>query len=141
MKTQREPLSVKEIRRQTILLVLDFPLGTEVIVEESPDMRTEGIVDGYTIYPSIKNRCVGLRVQVPGDVLVMPPQRVKRKDSSHIVEAKLTELGHQVLEELLEQYPPGPERDRLVDGEWVDDEPSPDNVGQPTSAVSESKEQ
>ena len=81
METKKRPkLSVEEIQSQTIQLVLEFPIGTEVRVENGPGMYVEGIVEGYMIYPSIKNYCVGLRVNVPADIWVLPPEQVKHRD-------------------------------------------------------------
>ena len=35
--------------------------------------------------------------------------------------AQLTKRGKQVVKELLEEYPPGVERDRMVYGIWIED--------------------
>ncbi len=76
-------LSVEEIQLQTIRLVMDFPIKSQVKIDEGKnskgeDVITIGTVDGYTIYPSLKNYCVGLKIRVPGDVVVYPPEKVRR---------------------------------------------------------------
>ena len=50
----------------------------------------------------------------PNSVSFLPSKELPDK-------AQLTKRGKQAVQELLEEYPPGVERDRMVYGIWVED--------------------
>ena len=50
----------------------------------------------------------------PNSVSFLPSKELNDK-------AQLTKRGKQVVKELLEEYPPGVERDQMVYGIWIED--------------------